>query len=261
MKLVDLFHTMQGEGRYAGTLATFIRFPTCNLFCGLEKSLPEKINGKPYNPTQKEINKMKVENATWVCDTMVQWRQTGKEYSVIDIMNTVRNNYNNSNYHIVFTGGEPLLHKFDIQELIEEFEKLPYPPSKYEIESNATIPPLIHDKVVYNLSPKLKNSGLPENMRIKPQVLFQYQQLSKIHEVYLKFVVNTWDDVDDALSVINDNFPEKKFDKSCIYFMPGAYTRKELIKNSLKVVNFCKIVGVNYSPRLQIFIWDKAISV
>ena len=261
MKLVDLFHTIQGEGKYAGMLATFIRFPNCNLFCGLTKPLPDKINGEIYNLTQKEINKMKSKNATWVCDTMVQWRQSGKEYSVNEIVNIVKNTYNNSNYHIVFTGGEPLLHKKEILQLINEFEKLQYPPSKYEIESNATIPPLIHDKIIYNLSPKLKNSGLPENIRIKPQVLFQYQKLSKTHEVYLKFVVNTQNDVYDALSIAVDNeFLSEKF-WSHIYFMPGAYTRKELITNSSKVVNFCKIFGINYSPRLQIFIWDKAISV
>lgn len=257
MKLVDLFHTIQGEGRYAGTLATFIRFADCNLFCGLAAPLPRTVKGKAFQPNQKAINKLKVKNATWVCDTMAQWRENGKDYTVEEISSLLKSHYQHSNYHIVFTGGEPLLHKDDIKQLIEEFEKLPFPPSKYEIESNATIPPLITDKIVYNLSPKLKNSGLPEKIRVKKDVLAQYFQLSQDHEVYFKFVVNTWADVYEALLY----FVDQKYDKTHIYFMPGAYSRKQLINESHKVVNFCQNVGINYSPRLQVFIWDKTVSV
>ena len=263
MKLVDFFHTIQGEGRYAGTLATFIRFPDCNLFCGLDKPLlrttTEHRRVVPYAPSQKQINKMKSKNATWVCDTMEQWRQSGKEYNAEDVAEKIKQNYDHSNYHVVFTGGEPLLHKDWIEELIAEIDKLKYPPSKYEIETNGTIMPIENKRITYNVSVKLANSGIPREMRIHNNVLSKYMELEKSMEIYWKFVVNRIEDVYEALLL----FPKENYvlRRDHIYLIPGAYTRKEVVENSKSVVEFCKRTGLNYSPRLQIFIYDKTVGV
>lgn len=267
VQLVDLFDTIQGEGRYAGTLSTFMRFSGCNLFCGLAQPIPktkptsrrQKLVFVPNNPSQAKINRMKVPGATWVCDTMEQWRQNGKNWDIAQLVKHVDHTYENSNYHIVFTGGEPLMHKDDILAIINACEKLPHPPSLYEIESNATIAPLQHAKIAYNLSPKLSNSGLAPTLRIHNDVLAQYFELEKTQEVYWKFVVNRVEDVYEAFLF----FPKDHYNvpHNRIYFMPGAYDRKHLIKNSQTVVDFCKKVGVNYSPRLQIFIYNRVVGV
>ena len=263
MKLVDFFHTIQGEGRYAGMLATFIRFPDCNLFCGLDKPLPKTVMKKrrmvPYNPSQKQINKMKSENATWVCDTMEQWRQSGREYDAEDIAKKIEQNYDHSNYHVVFTGGEPLLHKDWIEELIGAIDKLEHPPAKYEIETNGTIMPIESERIAYNVSVKLSDSGMPKNIRIHSNVLAKYFELENSMEIYWKFVVNRVEDVYEALIL----FPKENYvlRREHIYLMPGAYSRKEAIKNSESVVEFCKRAGLNYSPRLQVFIYDRTVGV
>ena len=266
VQLVDLFNTIQGEGRYAGTLATFMRFPGCNLFCGLSQPLAKtkpasKHNSRivPNNPPQAKINRMKIPQATWVCDTMEQWRQNGKTWKIEELTDFLTQTYNNSNYHVVFTGGEPLMHKDDILSIINACENLPHPPSLYEIESNATILPITHPKIAYNLSPKLSNSGLPHNLRVHSDVLAAYFQLEKTQQVYWKFVINRIEDVYEAfLYFPKDNYIIP-YDR--VYFMPGAYDRRQLVKNSQTVIDFCKKVGVNYSPRLQVFVYDRVVGV
>lgn len=265
VQLVDYFNTIQGEGKYAGTLATFIRFPGCNLYCGLKEPIPKTTTkGRrhavvPNNPSQNKINRMKVPEATWVCDTMEQWRQPGRTWEIKQIIEALEQTYNNNNYHVVFTGGEPLMHKDDILAIIDACEHLPYPPSLYEIESNATINPIEHPKIAYNLSPKLGNSGLPSLLRMKQSVLAKYFELEKKQEVYWKFVVNRIEDVYESFLY----FPKDNYNipYSHVYFMPGAYNRRSLVKNSQNVIEFCKKVGINYSPRLQVFIYDRVVGV
>ena len=84
LQLSEYFSSLQGEGRYAGVPADFIRFMVCNLQC------------------------------TW-CDTKFTW--DAKNYNLkdettllssLDLVQWVDKNVN-KNAHIILTGGEPLL--------------------------------------------------------------------------------------------------------------------------------------------------------
>ena len=73
MKINEMFYSVQGEGRYIGKPAFFIRTTGCNLRCDF-------------------------------CDTKYAFKE-GKDIPVDDIIKLT------SKYdHIVITGGEPLLH-------------------------------------------------------------------------------------------------------------------------------------------------------
>lgn len=72
MKINEIFYSIQGEGRWAGTPAIFIRFSGCNLNCDF-------------------------------CDTK---HQEYKEYSIDEIMQEIASY---PSKYVVLTGGEPTL--------------------------------------------------------------------------------------------------------------------------------------------------------
>ena len=73
MKVIEIFESIQGEGRWMGTPVTFIRLAGCNLHC------------------------------SW-CDTKESWGDVGTEMSIYDICNQVEEF---DNHIVVITGGEP----------------------------------------------------------------------------------------------------------------------------------------------------------
>lgn len=84
MKVIEMFDSIDGEGIFAGCLATFIRLAGCNLRC-------------------------------LYCDTLYAMDiANAKEMSVNEILNECKKI---GNQHITLTGGEPLIHK-DVDKLI-----------------------------------------------------------------------------------------------------------------------------------------------
>lgn len=100
MKVNEIFDSIDGEGIYAGQLATFIRLSGCNLRCGY-------------------------------CDTTYAFN-CGEELSIDDILSKVKKI---NNKHITLTGGEPLIHK-DVDILIKELCQRNY---IVNIETNGSV--------------------------------------------------------------------------------------------------------------------------
>lgn len=114
MKVKEIFYTIQGEGRNAGSPAVFCRFAGCNLWSGLEKDRSSAqcqfcdtdfVGGKKY--TEREL------------------------VSVIDSMWPKKQN----NKFVVFTGGEPALQV--TSGLIYHLQRSGF---KVSIETNGTLP-------------------------------------------------------------------------------------------------------------------------
>jgi organic radical activating enzyme len=103
MKVNEIFASIQGEGKYTGTPAVFVRFSGCNLNC------------------------------SW-CDTK---HEDGAELTVTEAYLKVKHylDHYNEIRHVVFTGGEPLLQK-DLPDLILKFNPRYY---TIQIETNGTI--------------------------------------------------------------------------------------------------------------------------
>src|SRR3954454_20016998 len=121
MRISEIFHSIQGEGKLAGVPSAFVRASGCNLRC------------------------------VW-CDTpYASWNPEGSDVPVDQIVQRVRE-YKAG--HIVITGGEPMIMP-DIVELCDQLKS--HDDCHITIETAATVfKPLKLD--LASLSPKLSNS-------------------------------------------------------------------------------------------------------
>ena len=118
----EIFSSFQGEGYHTGEPTMWLRFFTCNLNCdGFgQKDPTDPLTYKlPYKDVDlsniKDINKLPV--FEYGCDSSYSWSsrykhlQHKKTISEIceEILSKLPNKTFNDNFHMCFTGGEPLL--------------------------------------------------------------------------------------------------------------------------------------------------------
>ena len=238
------FYSIQGEGKTMGIPAVFLRLTACNLMCGGRGTEKDK---KLYN------------GATWRCDSIEVWR-TGTQYEIGELVNILIDKYSLQlirGAHLIITGGEPLLQFKALEPFIELLtEQLGFKPF-IEIETNGTLTPkgkLFNYIDIINCSPKLSNSGEPEQKRIKINTLQFYSLTPKS---IFKFVVSRIEDLQEIYDIIERaNIPRDK-----VYLMPSAQDQKELDLNTKLVSSICLENNYNFSTRLQIIIWNQTTGV
>ncbi|MEM2196458.1 MAG: hypothetical protein QW290_05210, partial [Sulfolobales archaeon] len=149
---------------------------------------------------------------------------------------------------VVITGGEPLLQRDDVRELIVRLkEKIEY--VEVEVETNCTIDPSSVLEVVDRLivSPKLANSGMPEDLR-KCSTRFKDLPDSMKSKVYLKFVIEDARDLSEVEEIV-------RFfgvSSSSVFLMPQASSIEELTERLKVVVDLAMKTGFRVSDRLQV---------
>jgi len=222
----EIFYSIQGEGSLVGRPALFIRFGGCNLRC------------------------------QW-CDTTQVWRRA-KPFSFRELISQIEG-FAGRNIDIVFTGGEPLIHRKWIERIVDYFDDGFL---IYQIETNATIEPgqilTGREDTFFNASPKLSNSGMPAHKRIIPEAIHTLSQLARDGRAIFKFVVRNRRDVEEAIETFVEPF---HIPQHAVYLMPLSNTREEFIRRSPKVVELCKEFGFSFSPRLQLVIWNRRTGV
>ena len=218
MKISEIFYSIQGEGPHIGMSAIFIRLAECNLKCGF-------------------------------CDTKYSWGE-GTKISIPNLIKKVRD-FNCS--FVVLTGGEPLLQD---EPLIVLFESLldTSPFYFFEIETNGTITPLprlleLVDSWI--VSPKLKNSGN------EPYKIGEWFSEEHRGHIYLKFVVDTPQDLKEIQEYILDNKNFVCLDDCNIFLMPQALTPEEHNRKLPFIIDFAKTYNYRVSPRLQILAYGQ----
>jgi len=218
-----IFYTLQGEGVTMGMPAVFLRLHVCNLRC------------------------------TW-CDAYYTWDPKAEEFwtesyelTVPDTAKRIEACWNDNcsvpKRRLVITGGEPLLQKELVDELINRL-----PGWEVEIETNGTIMPsdLQLQRCQFNCSPKLTNSDNSERARIRPEVL----KMINHAESQFKFVVMSEKDVEE---IERDFGSHIDFDK--ILLMPQGVKAEEVQGNARRVVEIAKRKGYRLLGRLQVDIW------
>ena len=227
LTISEQFYSIQGEGKTAGIPAVFLRLRSCNLLC------------------------------EWPCDTIEVWKQ-GEPWTFENLLSAwEKNGWTDAlrkGAHLVITGGEPLLQQ---DELVKFLALLPHG-LLIEVETNATIIPkseLDHYISLYNVSPKTSNSGLPRERRYIPDTIEYFARNSKS---IFKFVTESPADVDE---ILRDFISPFSIIRQRVFLMPQCTDRKGFIEKSGAIADMCKEYHLNFSPRLQLLLWDKTTGV
>ena len=165
--------------------------------------------------------------------------------------------------HLVITGGEPLL---GWQRAYPDLLRHPKMAGLKEItfETNGTQPlsPEFEEflaiewlmpqidftrEITFSVSAKLSCSGEPRHEAIRPDVVCQYQEVGY---TYLKFVVATEDDAEEALETL-DVYRAEGFEGPC-YLMPVGGVESVYTLNNRRVAELAMNNGLRYSDRLQV---------
>lgn len=165
------------------------------------------------------------------CDS--KYHIKGKEMNFEQILSYIKPISNKTEcMEICITGGEPTIQK-DLDKLISLLGELKY---NVSIETNGLnkLSGVICGCYIV-CSPKWK----------KDKFLIHNNNVSLVD--CIKVVVKDENQVLNAIA---------QFGKKHLQLMPLGATRKELIKNSTKVIEWCKKYNLQFSPRLHIYIYD-----
>jgi 7-carboxy-7-deazaguanine synthase len=219
VRISEVFYSIQGEGRLAGTPSLFIRTSGCNLRC------------------------------VW-CDTpYTSWRPERTSWPLAKILRAVERN---SAKHVVITGGEPLLAP-EIEDLTTALRERG---KHLTIETAGTIFKLVQCDLL-SLSPKLANStpwkrakgkfaAMHEERRLNLPVLQNYLDS---YDYQLKFVVEKPEDFSEIRAIVERL---QNVDAARVLIMPQGATRKQLGERSGWIVKECLRHGYRFTPRIHI---------
>jgi organic radical activating enzyme len=272
LKVSELFYSVQGEGRYMGVPSVFLRVFGCNFTCdGFGMPRGERSNERniiAQNITEfKQYRDLPLVHTG--CDSYASWDPRFKDLSpVVETDGLAESIVNLLPYkrwmreHLVITGGEPLLgwqRSYPALLNHPKMEDL----TEITFETNGT--QRLHEdfklylelwgnrvdrEITFSVSAKLPVSGEKWEDAIKPDIVCEYEQVGW---TYLKFVVASEQDIEDALRAIKE-FRAAGF-KGQAYLMPVGGVESVYSLNNKNVALACMKHGLRYSDRLQVLLF------
>jgi 7-carboxy-7-deazaguanine synthase len=211
IRIAELFHSLQGEGPSTGTPAHFLRLQGCDVGC------------------------------TW-CDTKYTWDPAGGRevepetaFEELRALGTAE--------LLVVTGGEPLSHPRIAALLARALEAW----SRVEVETSGLLaPPLVHDRLYYNVSPKL-----PSATGRWAETWAHAAAFAADPNTTFKLVVGDAPDEADALRLL----AERALPRARTVLMPEGLTDAALRERAIALAETCKREGLRLSPRLHVWLW------
>ena len=268
----ELFYSIQGEGRYTGVPSIFLRTFGCNFKCrnfGRDKG-DASDNQEVMNIIQN-IDKYETFNSLPLvstgCDSYSSVYPQFKSFvthsdtdSIADSISDILPHGRWMDEHLVITGGEPLLGWQRSYPDLLSHEKMK-PLKEITFETNGTqklsseFKEYLHDwkrnreknALTFSVSPKLSVSGEKHDEAILPDVIHQYQDVGF---VYLKFVVASEEDVQEAVDAVAEY--KKCGFKGPVYLMPVGGVESVYTMNAKNVALAAMKLGYRYSDRLQV---------
>jgi 7-carboxy-7-deazaguanine synthase len=258
LPIIEMFASIQGEGKFSGKPSIFIRVSGCNLRCMFKDSICDT----PYSSFNPEKSLYKS-----VDDEVQAFKEISKAHPRIK--------------HVVITGGEPLLYKNDL----EEFLGLIYTDDMViTIETNGTRPILnpISNKFkidLYSVSPKLSTSVGKPNENISEEVISRHNStridipnlvdlVCYSRDYQFKFVYSGPECINEILDIyskmaesienngeVTEMMYKKKHPMNHTMLMPEGITEDQLRTKREEIVEKCMEMGWTYTDRLQILIW------
>jgi len=271
IKLAELFYSIQGEGRFMGVPSVFMRTFGCNFKCA-GFGLPKGESTTEVDPIAANVHLYKsYEELPLVstgCDSYASWHPAFKHLSpfyapeeiVENIMSILP--YNRwEDEHLVITGGEPLLKWQNIYpELLNHPKMKHLKEITFETNGTQNLTPEFkkylldwgvekrgYSRLTFSVSAKLSCSGEERSVAIRPDVVCEYQEVGY---TYLKFVIATEDDAEEALETL-DIYRAEGFTGPC-YLMPVGGVENVYTLNNRRVAELAMKNGLRYSDRLQV---------
>lgn len=197
MRVSEIFESLQGEGPLMGRPMMFVRLSGCNLSC------------------------------PW-CDTKYA-QHTYEEIGIGDIVSLIEDS---DLEYVCWTGGEPLLQKDGI---IEVIRRTPQKEHCLETNGSISVPKGIFSSVV--VSPKDLEKRPPENA-----------------DAY-KFVIDT--SCPEDLAKISGYAHKYSIGRKKIYIQPMCTEVEEALQANAKIWEECVRYGFSLSPRLHILFFGQ----
>lgn len=238
-----LFYTLEGEGEYIGQPSVFMRMSMCNLTC--------KGFASEASPNG--------------CDSYISWsiknKMTFKEIWDEYFVNQNFAAHLKNGAILKLTGGEPLIQEKQLLKFVEYLVQQLGMYPRIDFETNATLLPDSRWKTefcaTFTTSPKLIHNGDPEEKTYKPDVL----KWHAVRRSGFKFVVSSDKDIEEIWSKYVNDDKDINVPLSRIWFMPCCGSREEHIEKAPAVAEYAKAMNVNFSPRLHLLVWDRALKV
>ena len=270
IKVSELFYSIQGEGRYMGVPSVFLRTFGCNFTCqgfGMPRGELSDEAEEISRVAHLYNNYKELPLVSTGCDSYASWHPSFKDLSpMVEVEGLAKNIVATLPYmewrneHLVITGGEPLL---GWQKQYPDLLDQPCMAGLKEItfETNGTMRltekfkeyltnwTLARDdrEITFSVSAKLPAAGEPWKDAIKPKVVCDYENYGT---AYLKFVVATEQDIEDALKA-TEEFRAEGF-KGHVYLMPVGGVESVYALNNKSVALAAMKHGLRYSDRLQV---------
>jgi organic radical activating enzyme len=274
IKIAELFYSIQGEGRYMGVPSVFLRTFGCNFKC--------QGFGMPRGELSKEAENINPENykqyedlplVSTGCDSYASWDPRFKHLSPVLDTDTIADAIVDKlpyktwcDEHLVITGGEPLLGwQKSYIDLLENVKMKALKELTFETNGTQKLNPEFKEylkkwtrdkgyhRLTFSVSPKLSVSGENLDESIKPEIIDEYEDIG---HTYLKFVIATEQDADEAMMCI-DMYRDYGF-TGHVYLMPVGGIPDIYVLNNRNVAELAMNRGLRYSDRLQVPLFKNA---
>lgn len=281
VRYTEMFFSFQGEARFSGVPSVFLRLFGCSLRCPKFNDgtvvdgknaevldIIEKVRRSPEEyPTLESLPL-----ARTGCDSypaiMPEFKSYANDEDIRDLVPKIVDLLPFKEWreeHLVLTGGEPLMWQRAFPEMLTH--PLMHGLKDITFETNGTYSITdafgefmlqwqarnVDREITFSVSPKLSCSGEPRSKAIKPDVVAGYQ---KHGQVYLKYVVATEQDVDEAIEV-TDLYRAAGFTGPVYLMATGGVTEVHQM-NSRKVADLALKHGLRYSDRLHIALYGNS---
>jgi organic radical activating enzyme len=275
IKVAELFYSIQGEGKYQGVPSVFLRTFGCNFRCagfGMPRGeLSDEVEDiasvvHMYNDYKQ------LPLVSTGCDSYASWDPRFKHLSpmlttdsIADSIMDILPHKRWQDEHLVITGGEPLLGwQRQYPDLLDHVAMQGLKEITFETNGTQKLTPEFKlylanwidsdagghmrnsTSLTFSVSAKLPCSGESWDDAICPDVVCEYEQIGT---VYLKFVVATEQDVQDAERAVAE-YRAAGF-KGHVYLMPVGGTNEKYQLNTKTVAELAMSKGWRYSARLQ----------